>query len=342
MNVRISIIVPIYNMESLLPRCLDSLESQSYENLEIILINDGSSDRSGDICDAYQAKDARIKVIHQENQGVSAARNSGLDIATGDYISFVDPDDWLDPSAYEILSKYTDEGADILRFNAYRKGELLNELPFRGMYEGQRFESEVVLPMVGSEKFGGMFILGVLWIHLYKRSLIERNNIRFNIGLRRCEDRLFTITSMVHASSMLFVDDVLYHYEVSDNSLSNRYDPIRWQQEQLYLKQLKSVYLTEKSDSFTAKADSRIANDRILRVITSINQEYFSINNNTFGQRYKNIKQIINNSEVIEAASKMQHDRLGIKGQLTVWMIKYRLAFLLNVFNTIILLKNKI
>ncbi|MDR3314701.1 MAG: glycosyltransferase, partial [Oscillospiraceae bacterium] len=90
----ISVIVPVYNVEPYLPKCLDSIVSQTYANLEIILVDDGSTDASGSICDAYAAKDERVRVIHQANGGVAAARNAGLDAAVGEYIQFVDSDDW--------------------------------------------------------------------------------------------------------------------------------------------------------------------------------------------------------------------------------------------------------
>ncbi|SHE54261.1 glycosyltransferase [Dysgonomonas macrotermitis] len=343
MGVRISVIVPIYNMEQFLDRCLGSLTSQAYGNLEFILVNDGSTDSSAEICDRYAQEDARIKLVHQQNGGVSSARNTGLNIATGDYLSFVDPDDRIASGAYSLLAEYiSDAKPDILRFGAYRKGEELDWLPFEGLYEGSGFEKEVVLPMIGSDKFGGMFILGVLWLHLFKRDLIEQNDIRFNPKLRRCEDRLFTISAMINASNMLFVRDNLYHYEVNDESLSNRYDPARWEQESLFLSDLKQLYHQKKDSAFIEEADKRIANDYILRVITSVNQEYFTNNNNSFWRRYKNIKKIICNPEVKKAAYGMRTGQLGLKGRLIIGMIKYRLAFLLNVFNTIILLKNKL
>lgn len=295
MTPTISIIIPIYNMEQLLGRCLDSVVNQTYDSLEIILVNDGSTDSSGDICHTYAQNDNRIKVIHQVNSGVSSARNTGLDAATGNYISFIDPDDYIELNTYETLIPYLGNEIDILRFNAKRKGEILNWLPFKGEYSGDRFEQEVVLPMIGSEKFGGMFILGVLWVHLFKRDLIEKNHIRFNKELRRCEDRLFTITTMLHANKMFFVDDILYHYQVNDESLSNRYDPIRWKQELIFLDDLKEEYTRTKSESFITEADKRIKNDYVLRAVTSINNEYFTNNTNSFWQRYKNIKKIINN-----------------------------------------------
>lgn len=330
-------------MEQFLGRCLDSVVNQTYIALDIILINDGSTDSSGDICNAYAQNDPRINVIHQVNGGVSSARNAGLDIATGDYISFVDPDDYIELNTYETLIPYLDNNSiDILRFNAYRKGEILNQLPFKGEYAGERFEQEIVLPMVGSEKFGGMFILGVLWIHLFRRKVIEKNHIRFNKELRRCEDRLFTITAMLHSNRMLFIDSVLYHYQVNDESLSNRYDPIRWQQELIFLDDLKKAYTHVKSDSFIAEANKRIKNDYTLRAVTSINNEYFTNNTNSFYKRYQNIKTIINNPNTRLSIKDIQREKSGLKGDLIIGMIKYRLILLLNLFNTLILYKNKV
>ena len=329
-------------MEQFLGRCLDSVVNQTYDSLEIILVNDGSTDSSGDICHTYAQNDNRIKVIHQVNSGVSSARNTGLDAATGDYISFVDPDDYIELNTYETLIPYLGNDIDILRFNAKRKGEILNWLPFKGEYSGDRFEQEVVLPMIGSEKFGGMFILGVLWVHLFKRDLIEKNHIRFNKELRRCEDRLFTITTMLHANKMFFVDDILYHYQVNDESLSNRYDPIRWQQELIFLDDLKKKYFETKSLSFIIKANQRISNDYVLRAITSINNEYFTNNDSSFWQRYKNIKKIINNPNTRLSIKYIQREKSGLKGDLIIGMIKYRLILLLNLFNSLILYKNKV
>ena len=103
--MKISVVIPIYNVEKYIERCIDSVLNQTYMNLEIILVDDGSPDRCGEICDNYAQIDKRIRVIHKENGGLSSARNAGLRIATGDYISFVDSDDWIEPHMYETLLK---------------------------------------------------------------------------------------------------------------------------------------------------------------------------------------------------------------------------------------------
>lgn len=346
MGLLISIIIPIYNMEKFLTRCLDSILSQSYSDLEIILINDGSTDKSAQICDAYKAKDSRIAVIHKKNAGVSEARNSGLDIAKGDYISFVDPDDWLAPDTYKVLMQNQQEtDADIIRFQAYKSdGSLLNEIPFEGLYDGEKL-TNFQLSMVGAPKFGGMFILGVLWLHIYRRSLIEDNHIRFNKDLRRCEDRLFCILAIFEARKISFIKDVLYHYETNEGSLSNRYDPIRWEQELIFLEELQKGY-AHKSVDFRSKADRRIKSDYILRAIVSMNNEFFSQNKNSFAFRRKRIATMVNNPKVIDSIKDLEKEKLGTKGDLIFDLIKKRAAFSLTSLLSFILyggkLKNKI
>ena len=117
---KISIIVPVYNAEKYLVECLNSLVEQTYKNIEIILIDDGSIDNSAKICDEYAKKDERIKVVHQKNSGVSVARNNGLDMHTGDYVMFVDSDDWIELNTCEILiNNIISNDKDILIYNYY-------------------------------------------------------------------------------------------------------------------------------------------------------------------------------------------------------------------------------
>lgn len=121
MSDLVSVIVPVYNVEKYLARCLDSIINQTYTNLEIILVDDGSKDSSGQICDEYAAKDQRIKVIHKQNGGLSSARNAGLDIASGSYIEFVDSDDWIDKDTVkENLELIINENSNVVFFNHYQ------------------------------------------------------------------------------------------------------------------------------------------------------------------------------------------------------------------------------
>ncbi|WP_163318158.1 glycosyltransferase [Dysgonomonas sp. 520] len=342
-SVLISVIIPVYNIEKLLNRCLDSVVGQTYTNLEIILIDDGSADSSPQICDQYAEHDLRIKVVHKENGGVSAARNLGLDIASGDYISFVDSDDWLEPDMYDTLVTYLkNDPTDILRFNACKKGEVFTSTHLSGNFEGNRMTDEVVLSMIGSEKLGEIFLMGVPWIYLYRREVIERNNIRFDVNLRRSEDRLFCITTMLYARKITFVKDVLYHYEVLTTSLSNKYDPLRWQQELYYLDMLRKEYTKVFSPQYVEKADKRIKSDYVLRVVISLDNLFFSVNDNTFRHNYKQVRNIINNEKVRKSVQDLKQVKTGIRKRFLFFCVKHRLSFALTLFQTMMKLRNKV
>lgn len=172
----ISVIIPIYKVEALLERCVDSVLAQTYRNLEVILVDDGSPDRCGEICDAYVQKDPRISVIHKENGGLSSARNAGLDIAEGEYIAFLDSDDWLEPETYETMLALAEKNGVKLvcagRYDVYGEEKILGLCP-------EREET------VSGETFAGMIFRwdhcdSAAWDKLYHRSLWE--SARYPLG----------------------------------------------------------------------------------------------------------------------------------------------------------------
>ena len=217
---QISVIVPVYRVEQYLRRCLDSIINQTYRNLEIILVDDGSPDSCGAICDAYAQKDPRIKVIHQKNGGVSAARNAGLDMASGSWIGWVDSDDWIEPDMYEYLIFYALQAkADIAvcsRCEQYREKSVM-----RGWTEERRLNTEQALRLLLENNTMQNF----LWDKLWRRELFER--IRFPAG-KTFEDIAVMHRLFEKAETVLCLPEAKYHYFqrpgsiVSDVSLSNR------------------------------------------------------------------------------------------------------------------------
>ena len=156
--MKVSIIVPIYNVERYLEPCIESILSQTYENFELILVDDGSPDQCGIICDKYATQDSRIKVIHKENQGLGMARNTGLDYATGEFVCFVDSDDWLEPYAIEYwIRAQRNYDADIVMCNYQKRNdnkEVLYRYEIRNKeccYRGKKIEQEIFWPMIGQE-----------------------------------------------------------------------------------------------------------------------------------------------------------------------------------------------
>ena len=212
---KISIIVPIYNIEKYLPRCLDSILAQTYKNLEVILVDDGSVDNSGMIADKYARNDQRIIVIHQVNKGVSAARNAGLDLATGDYIGFVDGDDYIEPDMYEILMRIIDEQQVDIAHCGYQM-----VYPSRIDYYYNTREKQKMNREEGVfELLKGRKIEPGLWNKLYKAELFKE--IRLPIGIAETEDLLCNFELFCLAESSFFYDVSKYHYMLRSGSATS-------------------------------------------------------------------------------------------------------------------------
>ena len=211
--MKVSVIVPVYNCETFLPACIDSILNQTYRDLEIILIDDGSGDGSGEICDAYAAEDARIRVIHQVNQGVSVARNSGLDVATGEWIAFVDADDTVEPDMYAVLVKLSVEHEADIALCGYRKVHFdgtSKDILGTGILRTQD-------PWEASEcLLTGRYFTGSPWAKLYHKELFE--NIRFDPTLKINEDVLMNVQIFRNAKKLVFWDVPKYCYYEREGS----------------------------------------------------------------------------------------------------------------------------
>lgn len=212
---KVSIIVPVYNVEKYLNRCIDSIIKQTFENIEIILVDDGSTDNSGKICDEYALKDYRIKVIHKTNGGLSEARNYGLDIATGDYLLFVDSDDYIDVNLIKNLEQYMDKQLDVIKFKIIRVDEYGKEIK---KVDGPIFEK-----ISGEKAFKKLVfkdeLLECACIYLFKRELIVNSNFKFAVGVEHEDFGLIPLI-IISAKSMASVNNYGYCYVQSNNSIT--------------------------------------------------------------------------------------------------------------------------
>lgn len=202
--MEISIIVPIYNTESYLARCVESILSQSFSDYELLLVDDGSTDESGNMCDAYAEKDERVQVFHKKNSGVSSTRNIGINEAKGKFVCFVDADDWLEKDAMELLvKKQLENEADIISGNRiihYHCGDSLFE---EKKYSNSR---EMILQMM---QYGwDHFITG----RLIRRSLFVDHGLRCKDGLDVAEDRYMMTSLAYYMKGFATINDVVYHY----------------------------------------------------------------------------------------------------------------------------------
>ncbi|UVI31522.1 glycosyltransferase family 2 protein [Paenibacillus spongiae] len=239
MKPRISIIVPIFNMESYLHRCLTSLTSQSMDDIQIIAVNDGSTDSSLQIVRQFAENDDRIIVIHQENGGVSSARNAGIRAAEGEFIGFVDPDDWIDTTMYEDMYKEAiRHEVDIVMCSYIREfgsHAIEKKYPVADLvcYRGEEVRNEMVRRLVGpiNDEVANPELLdawGTVWSKIFRAEIIKNNEITFVdlhlIGSN--EDSLFNIHAFYYATSFVFMNKPYYHYwKANTGSITSRHNP---------------------------------------------------------------------------------------------------------------------
>ena len=213
MSLKVSIILPVYNVDKYLDKCLNSIVNQIYNNLEIILVDDGSSDNSALLCDKWLTKDKRIKVIHQDNKGPSCARNTGLDNVSGDLISFIDPDDYIDVNLYNDLVKYFNEDnkLDLLSFGFY---EVTSEPNKIDILDGYLTKNEALTHLL---TWNGK-VRSFVWNKIYRYSLIK--NIRFDEELHYGEDLPFVYYSIYNCNKYLQINKPYYYYVRRNNSFT--------------------------------------------------------------------------------------------------------------------------
>ena len=219
--MRFSIIVPVYNVEKYLHRCVDSLIKQTYKNIEIILVNDGSTDSSGSICDDFKSKDSRINVIHQKNQGVAETRNSGLKIAQGEYIVFVDSDDTIELNSCEVFNDFIEVnenldilcgGANILEKNRIYNYKFINNEK-ENIMSGLEF---LKLQLENKNK-----VYHSSWIIVFRRMLLTDNELSFNKEYLVGEDEPFNTKALFYAKRVIITGFTHYNYYRRLSSLAN-------------------------------------------------------------------------------------------------------------------------
>lgn len=272
MEELISIIVPVYNVENYLHRCVESIRSQSYRNLEIILVDDGSPDHCPQICDEFAVQDKRIKVIHRENGGQGLARNSALDIATGAYVAFIDSDDWIGPEHIKNLyNALTSCSADIAIGSYTAVGSNQSQKICRTsleecIYEGEKITRKLILPLFGADEgfHSDVQVNASSSMSLYSMKLIAEHEIRY-LDVKQVvgEDLFFNLDIYYRANKIVVVDEVGYFYFENEYSTSRKYDSNRFARTLEFKKALK-----KRADHFglSKEAEIRIERSFLMKV----------------------------------------------------------------------------
>ena len=242
----ISIIVPVYKVERYLPRCIESILKQTYTNFELILVDDGTPDRSGIICDKYAEKDSRIRVIHKENGGVSTARNTGIDAAKGEWITFVDSDDWIN---YDFIESFLNNTIGDVDFLVGSCSMIRTRVQ---RYENADREVNIYDSLDTVAKTLENFMFSVPWGKMFKTDIIMGNHIKFPVGIKWGEDSHFVTEYLAFCKKIKFVKNAAYNYNcINQFSITNRQawieEKLSW--DQAYIKKyqkLLEIYGVEK------------------------------------------------------------------------------------------------
>ena len=248
MNLQLSIIVPVYNVEKYLHRCMESLLAQNIPDYEIILVDDGSKDRSPEICDKYAQEYSFVSVIHKKNEGLGFARNSGLAMAKGKYVSFIDSDDSVTPEHFcELLRTAEKYHADAClggMTDKYETHEVVSYHPFAGKVFNKREIMDMMLPsMVGYDECGHNYSGMSVCSGIFNREIIERNSIYFcSERTYISEDVIFDIEFMSHCNIVAIVESAGYNYYHNVGTLTTKYRPERFEQiKKLYLYEIQII-----------------------------------------------------------------------------------------------------
>ncbi len=328
-KIRISIVLPTYNVKPYISQCIDSLISQTYENLEILIVDDGSTDGTGALCDELAGGDSRIRVIHKENGGTHTGRNLGIREATGQYIMFLDPDDWLDKETFsELVAKIQESDPDVIRFSyvrefpdhsAFKKNTFLPETLCEG--DACKEICRQTMGLVGSELAHpeNMNFLASACFCLYKKSIMDENQLEFfNIHeIATFSDGLFNIRFLQKADRFLYVDKPYYHYrKFASGAATARYRENFLERQLVLFGMLKEIAQAENTEKFQAAFYNRVIFSTMEICLNALKS------NQSFRKQYKEMKQVLKSPLHRQAYQYLQPGLLPAKWKVYYLLVK--------------------
>jgi glycosyltransferase involved in cell wall biosynthesis len=339
-NPKISIIVPIYKVELYLSDCINSLINQTYASLEIILVDDGSPDNCGKICDEYAQKDSRIKVIHKENGGLVSARNAGYKAATGDWIMYLDGDDWIDINTCERLMHYTkkyDNNIDVVFWNAVTE---LNTCSIKGKWEWTCEDNEHLYTDTACLNLAYntlIYKLGIAtaYCKLIRKDFASSNALFHNIMLRQgLEGVEFSLRVFAAAKKVLFVKEYFHHYRYVADSISKKVDEKNTQFIIDCFREIEKYIITlPQAEYFQQAFDQRIL---YALIAIAMNTYFHRDNKDSFKNKVAKFKIIADENIFFRNALKYgDFSQFDILRRVALYIIKVRFYFLLPIISNL-------
>lgn len=330
----VTVIVPIYNVKNYLKHCLDSIINQTYSKLEIILVDDGSTDGCANICDEYAKADNRVRVIHKKNAGLGMARNSGLEIANGEFVVYVDSDDWLEKNMVEKMLMAIDQEQADLAVCGYKKqtsnGKIISTnkcCSKRTVFLNDEIKNMVLLPILGAEADAQNDIEREMcvWTNMYRMSIIRENYLRFvSERVYLSEDLFYNIDYIMRVKRAVFIPECLYNYRVNSISLTNMYRKNRFQLLcNLYNKEI-DILLRY---NIYEDAKQRIQRTFIMKMRNSI-RILVNSNNETRKERYLDLKAMLNNGIAIAVLKEYPINKYKMSLRIPVMLMKWQMTSL--------------
>ena len=331
----ITVIVPVYNVEKYLEQCVNSILNQTYKNIEIILVDDGSKDKSGQLCNEFSNKYSQIKTIHKKNAGLGMARNSGLKIANGEYIAFVDSDDWLAPQAlknlYDSMTKfncdYCKGGFQKVNDEGHVLFENINDFQ---LFEGTDAKRKLLPRLFGSAPGKHDSINMSVWGCLFKHQIIMKHNLRFPSERKlMSEDIVFDIDYMQYVKNACIISKSDYKYRQNAFSLSTSYREDKF----IATKKLYK-YLLNKMKALDYGESTILRIDRNLFV--NLSGCIFQENNRSLREARKRINIICTDPEIRSVIKKYPRKKLGLKQRIFLSLILRKQVYLLYLLAKVI------
>lgn len=332
MEPKLSVIVPVYNVEGYLIRCVDSIRNQTFPELEIILVDDGSTDASGKICDDLAKTDARIKVIHKQNEGQGIARNAGIESACGRYITFVDSDDYIEEETYEdLITQMELLGAELACFGYTQddnKSHVVYKPPIRKqIYHNDEIKKKFILHFFGDDPKDDDLRGVSACMSIYQARIIKEHNIFFQSERKvLSEDTLFNLDYCQFVNVAIVCDKYFYHYCIKEDSFSKGYQKERLEKAARFVKVLKEY---AKQYEIEELADRRIQMVLWISFMDAVKQEVRHLGLHRCFSLRKSVKDICSRDYIQELADSFQTEGLNRKQKMFYQSMKHKQYFVL-------------